>query len=83
MAKSWGVSFGKMEECCVKWRRGMGLKTQTTGRKLGELDLATKTWEYFRDLKAPKNVDAKMRRKRRAGSLEVRFRIVAEGSCRR
>lgn len=60
-----GRWFGETEKRCVKQRREMSLKTQTTGWKLGEPDSATKTWEDFEDLKKSKKGGAKMHRRKR------------------
>lgn len=39
----------------------MSLEIQAVGRELGELEPATKTWEYSENLERPKKSDAKMR----------------------
>lgn len=59
-ANYWRTSSRKMENSCVKRRKETCLKTQTTGRELGELDPPTRTNGYFEELKAPKEDDAKM-----------------------
>lgn len=38
----------------------MSLYTQRTGRELGELDLATKTWRIFGNLEEPEEDSARI-----------------------
>lgn len=60
-ASSLETSFGEMEKLYVKQSREMNLETQTTELDLEELDAASRTWEYFGELKERKNGDAKLR----------------------
>lgn len=45
----------------MKRRKETSLETQMTRPVLGELDTATRKWEYFGGLEWPKGADAKMR----------------------
>lgn len=39
----------------------MSGRTHTAKRKLGDVELAAKTWKYFEDLEGPTDGDAKLR----------------------
>lgn len=56
-----GMLIEEREELCVRWRRKRSLKTQTVRRERKEIDPATRTWDYFQDLKGRTEGDAKMR----------------------